>query len=62
MAEPRNVVFRQSSGALLGGDFIPGNSIVSLANGDQIFPAMLKAIRNAQHSIDLERNVRGFAR
>lgn len=46
--------FRQSSGALLGGNFVAGNSIVTLANGDQIFPAMLKAIRSAQHSIDFE--------
>ena len=46
--------FRQSSGALLGGNFVPGNSIVTLVNGDQIFPAMLKAIRGAQRSIDFE--------
>jgi cardiolipin synthase len=46
--------FRQSSGALLGGNFVAGNSIVTLVNGDQIFPAMLKAIRGAQHSIDFE--------
>jgi cardiolipin synthase A/B len=46
--------FRQSSGALLGGNFVPGNSIVTLVNGDQIFPAILKAIRGAQRSIDFE--------
>jgi cardiolipin synthase len=46
--------FRQSSGALLGGNFVPGNSIITLVNGDQIFPAMLKAIRGAQRSIDFE--------
>lgn len=46
--------FRQSSGALLGGNFVSGNSIVTLVNGDQIFPAMLKAIRGAQHSVDFE--------
>ena len=46
--------FRQSSGALLGENFVPGNSIVTLVNGDQIFPAMLRAIRSAQHSIDFE--------
>ncbi|MEY2557741.1 MAG: cardiolipin synthase [Verrucomicrobiota bacterium] len=33
---------------------MPGNSIVTLVNGDQIFPAMLKAIRGAQRSIDFE--------
>jgi cardiolipin synthase len=46
--------FRQSSGALLGGSFVPGNSIVTLVNGDQIFPSMLNAIRSARHSIDFE--------
>ena len=33
---------------------MPGNSIVTLVNGDQIFPAMLKAIRGAQRSVDFE--------
>jgi cardiolipin synthase A/B len=46
--------FRQSSGALLGGNFVAGNSIATLVNGDQIFPAMLKALRGAQRSIDFE--------
>jgi cardiolipin synthase len=46
--------FRQSSGALLGGNFVAGNSIVTLVNGDQIFPAMLKAIGGAKRSIDFE--------
>ena len=40
--------FRQSTGALLGGGFVPGNSIVTLANGNQIFPAILKAVHGAR--------------
>lgn len=47
-------VFRQAAGSLLGPNFLPGNNIVTLANGDQIFPAMLQAIRGAKHSIDFE--------
>ena len=46
--------FRASAGALLGPDFVAGNSITTLVNGVQIFPAMLNAIRAARHSIDFE--------
>src|SRR5438477_3211604 len=46
--------FKQSSGPLLGGNFVGGNKIVTLVNGDEIFPEMLKAIRSARHSIDFE--------
>jgi len=46
--------FRSSAGALLGPDFVPGNTITTLVNGTQIFPAMLGAIRSAKHSIDFE--------
>ena len=46
--------FRQATGALLGGNFVPGNNIVTLVNGDEIFPAMLSAIRGAKHTIDFE--------
>jgi cardiolipin synthase len=46
--------FRQSAGSLLGPNFLPGNSITTLVNGDQIFPAMLAAIRSAQRSINFE--------
>jgi hypothetical protein len=42
--------FRQSAGSLLGPNFVPGNSITTLVNGDQIFPAMLGAIRSAKKS------------
>jgi cardiolipin synthase len=46
--------FRQATGALLSGNFVAGNNIVTLVNGDQIFPAMLRAIRGAKKTIDLE--------
>jgi cardiolipin synthase len=46
--------FRQSAGSLLGPNFVPGNSITTLVNGDQIFPAMLGAIRSAKKSITFE--------
>lgn len=41
-------------GALLGSGFVPGNDIVTLQNGDEIFPAMLGAIRGARKSINFE--------
>ncbi|HLW34194.1 MAG TPA: phospholipase D-like domain-containing protein [Chthoniobacterales bacterium] len=50
----RSTEFRQAAGNLLGPDFIGGNSISTLVNGDEIFPAMLSAIRSAKRSINLE--------
>lgn len=46
--------FRQAAGSLLGGNFVSGNSITTLVNGHEIFPAMLSAIRAARRSIDFE--------
>ncbi len=46
--------FQQAAGSLLGSSFVSGNSITTLANGRQIFPAMLGAIRAAKHSINFE--------
>ena len=46
--------FRQATGSLLSGNFVPGNNIVTLVNGDQIFPAMLRAIKGAQKTINFE--------
>jgi cardiolipin synthase len=46
--------FRQSAGSLLGPNFVSGNSITTLVNGNQIFPAMLNAIHSAKHSITFE--------
>jgi cardiolipin synthase len=50
----RSPEFRQSAGSLLGPNFVGGNSISTLVNGDEIFPAMLRAIRSAKRSINLE--------
>ena len=50
----RSPEFRQAAGSLLGPDFVGGNSVSTLVNGDEIFPAMLSAIRSAKRSINLE--------
>jgi cardiolipin synthase A/B len=50
----RSPEFRQAAGSLLGPNFVPGNNITTLVNGNQIFPPMLGAIRSAKHSISLE--------
>jgi cardiolipin synthase len=46
--------FRRSMGVLLGPPLLEGNKIDTLLNGDQIFPAMLDAIRQAKRSISFE--------
>lgn len=46
--------FEREMGTLLGPAILSGNRITALQNGDEIFPAMLKAIRTAQHTIDFE--------
>ena len=46
--------FLHELGVLLGPQFIPGNHHKVLQNGDEIFPAMLAAIRGAQTSITFE--------
>ncbi len=50
----RSPEFRQSVGNLLGARFNEGNSITTLQNGDEIFPAMLGAIRSARRSVTFE--------
>ncbi len=50
----RSPEFEQAAGSLLGPDFVGGNSISTLVNGDEIFPAMLSAIRSAKRSINFE--------
>ena len=50
----RSQEFRQAAGSLLGPGFVGGNSISTLVNGDEIFPAMLSAIRSAKRSINFE--------
>jgi len=46
--------FVRSMGALLGPGIVGGNRIASFLNGDQIFPAMLGAIRGATRTITFE--------
>jgi cardiolipin synthase len=46
--------FRRSMSVLLGPPFVDGNRVQVLVNGDEIFPAMLHAIRGARHSIAFE--------
>jgi cardiolipin synthase A/B len=46
--------FEREMGTLLGPTILADNKITALQNGDEIFPAMLKAIRAAQFTIDFE--------
>ncbi len=46
--------FLRAMGTLLGPPLVPGNQVETLLNGDQIFPAMLEAIRSAQRTITFE--------
>jgi cardiolipin synthase len=46
--------FQRGMGSLLGPGIVGGNKVAELLNGDQIFPAMLEAIRSAQQSISFE--------
>ena len=51
IADPQ---FRREMSVMLGPAIIPGNKVVALQNGDEIFPAMLEAIRGAKTSITFE--------
>ena len=51
VADPQ---FRRVMGSLLGPPILEGNRVEALVNGERIFPAMLDAIRGAQHSITFE--------
>jgi cardiolipin synthase len=46
--------FRREMGVLLGPGIVPGNVVTDLENGDEIFPAMLEAIRGARKTITFE--------
>ena len=46
--------FRRSMNVLLGPALVGGNKVDTLLNGDQIFPAMLEAIRGAKKTITFE--------
>ncbi|MBW8367060.1 MAG: cardiolipin synthase B [Arenimonas sp.] len=45
---------RREMGVLLGPGITAGNRVEALDNGEQIFPAMLEAIRGAQRTINFE--------
>lgn len=51
---PESPAFTQSVGPLLGADFMSGNAIRTLINGERFFPVMLEAIRGAQKTVTLE--------
>ena len=51
LADPQ---FAHELGVLLGPPFIQGNATKMLLNGDEIFPPMLQAIRDAKASITFE--------
>lgn len=46
--------FMRSVSALLGPSFLEGNEVVVLTNGSEIFPVMLKAIKEAKQTITFE--------
>jgi cardiolipin synthase A/B len=46
--------FRREMSVLLGPAIVRGNKVTALQNGNEIFPAMLLAIRSAQRSITFE--------
>jgi cardiolipin synthase len=46
--------FGRSMAALFGSNLLPGNQIETLVNGNEIFPAMLKALRGATQTITFE--------
>lgn len=46
--------FRREMGVMLGPGIVPGNVVTDLENGDEIFPAMLAAIRGAKRTITFE--------
>ena len=47
-------VFVRTMGNLFGPPLLKGNKVTALENGDQIFPALLEAIRSAQRTITFE--------
>ena len=51
---PADSQFVRVMGSLLGPGVLGGNQVTTLLNGDEIFPAMLGAIRSARRSITFE--------
>ena len=52
--ESDDAEFRRALSSLLGPAMVDGNAVQTLRNGDEIFPAMLQAIRGAQRTITFE--------
>jgi cardiolipin synthase len=52
-AEKRGERIRRTLEGVIGVPATEGNRVEVLRNGDEIFPAMLEAIQNAEHTIDL---------
>ena len=52
--ETDDAEFRRALGSLLGPRLVEGNRVEVLVNGEQIFPAMLQAIRSAEKTITFE--------
>jgi len=46
--------FMRTIAGLYGSNLIPGNTVETLVNGNEIFPAMLDAIRSAEVSVNFE--------
>lgn len=51
---PHDPAFASAMGPLVGTEFVAGNKVSLLVNGDAFFPAMLDAIRGALRTITLE--------
>jgi cardiolipin synthase A/B len=51
VADPQ---FRREMGVMLGPSITHGNKVIALQNGDEIFPSMLAAIRDAERTITFE--------
>src|SRR5688500_7668656 len=49
-----DATFQRCMAHLLGPPLVGGNRVVTLLNGDEIFPAMLAALRKAEQSITFE--------
>ena len=50
----RDPQFQRAMGNLMGPPIAAGNRVDTLLNGDQIFPSMLQAIRNARSTVNFE--------
>ena len=49
-----NPQFLREMGVMMGPAIVDGNIVTALNNGDEIFPAMLAAVRTAEHTITFE--------